>query len=145
MNNVILMGRLTKEPILKYTQAGQAYARMTLAIDKDLSKEKRAEFESANKPTADFIQVVAWGRLAESICRFTTKGLRLLIAGRIQAGSFKDKNGNTVFTTDVLAQSAEFIDWKEHRDNSSNSQGQGFDDDFSADFDPTSDDGRIPF
>lgn len=158
MNNVVLMGRLTRDPELRYVQTGgnTAVARFSLAVDKNLSREKRQEMESKGQPTADFINITAWGRLGETVAKYSGKGLRLLVNGRIQTGSY-EKDGERRYTTEVVAQSVEIIDWKDSNNsgsfNNSNSQASSadnyqapIDDDFeySADFDPTEDE-RIPF
>lgn len=158
MNNVVLMGRLTRDPELRYVQTGgnTAVARFSLAVDKNLSREKRQEMESKGQPTADFINVTAWGKLGETVAKYSGKGLRLLVNGRIQTGSY-EKDGERRYTTEVVAQSVEIIDWKDSNNsgsfNNSNSQASSadnyqapIDDDFeySADFDPTEDE-RIPF
>lgn len=160
MNNVVLMGRLTRDPELRYVQANgnTAVVRFNIAVDKNLSREKRQEMESRNQPTADFINCVAWGKLGENITKYTGKGLRVLVTGRIQTGSY-ERDGQRVYTTEVLANNIEFIDWKDGNNsnysnntssNSSSNNSDDFvppiDDDFeySADFDPT-EDKRIPF
>ena len=158
MNNVVLMGRLTRDPELRYVQTGgnTAVARFSLAVDKNLSREKRQEMESKGQPTADFINITAWGRLGETVAKYSGKGLRLLVNGRIQTGSY-EKDGERRYTTEVVAQSVEIIDWKDSNNsgsfNNSNSQASSannyqapIDEDFeySADFDPTEDE-RIPF
>lgn len=169
MNNVILMGRLTRDPELRYLQSGSggAVTRFTIAVDKALSKEKKQEMESRNQATADFINIVVWGKMGENCARYTQKGKRVLVSGRIQTGFYDDKDGKRVYTTDVVANNVEFIDWKDNNSSFSanqpsynNSQSQGsynnqsepdnqeeFNDEFEfgADFDPTNDDGRIPF
>lgn len=161
MNNVTLIGRLTKDPELRYLQGGNsgAVARFTIAVDKQLSREKKAEMESKNQPTADFINIVVWGKLGENVAKFTQKGKRVAITGRIQTGSYQAQDGSRRYTTDVVASNVEFIDWKDSNSSYSGNQG-GFDNsssqygpsddfggdfEFGADFDPTNDDGRIPF
>lgn len=165
MNNVVIMGRLTKDPDLRYVQVNgnTAVVRFNVAVDKNLSREKRQDMESRNQPTADFINCVAWGKLGENITKYTGKGLRVLVTGRIQTGSY-ERDGQRVYTTEVLANNIEFIDWKEGNNssysnnsnysntstNSLNNNSDNFvppiDEDFeySADFDPT-EDKRIPF
>lgn len=156
MNNVVLMGRLTRDPDLRYVQSSgnTAVARFSLAVDKQLSREKKQEMESRNQPTADFINCVAWGKLGETITKYSGKGLRVLVQGRIQTGSY-EKDGQRVYTTEVVVSSVEILDWKDSNSNnfnqsSSSSSNDDFvppiDDDFeySADFDPT-EDKRIPF
>ena len=115
MNNVTLIGRLTKDPELRYLQGGNsgAVARFTVAVDKQLSREKKAEMESKDQPTADFINIVVWGKLAENVTKFTQKGKRVAITGRIQTGSYQAQDGSRRYTTDVVASNVEFIDWKD--------------------------------
>ena len=99
MNNVILIGRLTDKPELGYTQSQKAMCRFTLAVD------RRTE-------GADFIRIIAWDRQAENIGRYLHKGSKCAVNGRIQTGSYKDKDGKTVYTTDVVATNVEFLDSK---------------------------------
>ncbi|MFM1539283.1 single-stranded DNA-binding protein [Helcococcus bovis] len=120
MNNTILMGRLSRDAELKYLQNNNmAVVRFNLAVNKNLSKEKKEELESKNQPTADFINCVAFGKIAETIAKYTQKGLRLLVNGRIQTGSY-EKDGQKVYTTDVLVSSVEFIDFKGDKENENN-------------------------
>lgn len=103
MNEVQLLGRLTKDP--EITTVGEkniSKAVFTLAVDRVGKKDE-----------ADFPRIVAWGNLAENIAKYVGKGGRIVIIGHIQTGSYKDKGGNTVYTTDVVADSANFIDFKE--------------------------------
>lgn len=150
MNNVILMGRLTKTPELRYLQgSNKAYVRINIACEKNLSKEKKQELEAKETATADFINCVGWGSTAENIAKYVDKGLRIVINGSIQSGSY-EKDGKRVYTTDVLIHSAEFIDWK--NSNNGIDQTQGYQDehnqtetfDYSSDYNPI-DDNRIPF
>ena len=163
MNNVSLIGRLTRDPELRYVQSGNAVARFSIAIDKPLSRERKQEMESQNQQTADFINIVVWGRMAENCSRFTGKGKRVGITGRIQSGSYLDNDGKRVYTTEVVANNVEFIDWKDQNDQGGYddySQGPGNtnfdqtrpaqgdssnDDFFGDDFEPIDGDERIPF
>lgn len=138
MNNVSLIGRLTREPEITLTQKGQEVTRFTLAVDKQLSKEKKQEMEARNQPTADFINCVAFGGSAKFIKQYLGKGNRASVVGRIQTGSYEAQDGTTRYTTDVIVNNVEPIDWANSND------GGGFNDDFSQPFaDET--DGRIPF
>lgn len=102
MNNVVLIGRLTKDPELRYLpQSETAVASFTLAVDRPLSKEK----------TADFIRIVAFGKTAELCERFLVKGRMVGVQGRIQTGSYKTQSGETRYTTEVYADRVEFLDW----------------------------------
>lgn len=98
MNNVVLIGRITAKPELNFTKDQMAITKFTIAVDRQ-SKDKGA----------DFIRVTAFGRRAESICRYMDKGRQIAIQGRIQTGSYKDKDGKTVYTTDVIVGNAEFL------------------------------------
>lgn len=117
MNKVILIGRLARDPDLRYLPSGNntAVARFTLAVDRGMSKEKRAEAEANDKPTADFISVTAWGKLAENCSRFLRKGMQTAVSGRIQTGSY-EKDGRRIYTTEVNANEVQFIEWPEDED-----------------------------
>lgn len=140
MNSVILLGRLARDPELRHTQGGTAVTNFTLAVDKGLSREKRQEFEAQGRPTADFIDIVAWGGTAELVANNLAKGLRVGVSGRIENGQYQDKDGKTVYTTSVNAFNVTMIDWKDDKSNS------GPADDFGAldNFHPASNE-NIPF
>lgn len=106
MNKVIIMGRLARDPEVHYTQGNEptAIARYTLAIDRRVKREC--------EQSADFIGVVAFGRAAEFIEKYCHKGVKLLVTGRIQTGSYTNKDGNKVYTTDVIAEDQEFCESK---------------------------------
>lgn len=104
MNNVILIGRLTKDPEIKYTRDQTAVATFTVAINR--GKDKNGEDRGA-----DFPRVVAYGRTAENCERYLAKGRLVGIQGRIQTGSYEHKDGYTVYTTDVIADRVEFLEW----------------------------------
>lgn len=99
MNNVILMGRLTRDPELKYSQAGKAYCRFKVAVNRDFNKDE-----------ADFINCLAFGKTAETIAEWLGKGRRIALQGRIQTGNYENKNGEKVNTFEVVADRFEFID-----------------------------------
>ncbi len=118
MNSVVLIGRLTKDPAVSYTQGSQmAVTRFTLAIDRPM----RA---GAEKQT-DFISVVVFGKQAENCGKYLAKGRMTAVSGRIQTGSYTNKEGRTVYTTDVVADRVEFLDWGNTQRNS-HSGGQDF-------------------
>ncbi|HHX68995.1 MAG: single-stranded DNA-binding protein [Miniphocaeibacter sp.] len=119
MNNVILIGRLTRDPELRYTAGtGIAMCRFTLAVDRGLSRDKKMEMEQKGQPTADFIGCIAWGKTAELVANYLSKGRQVAIQGRIQTSSYEGQDGNRVYRTDVVAERVEFI-------GSSPSAGQG--------------------
>ena len=101
MNNVTLIGRLTRDVELRYTPSQKAVARFTLAID-------RPTFQGEEKQ-ADFPSCTVWGRTAENMEKYTRKGSKVAVEGRIQTGSY-EKNGQTIYTTEVLANRVEFLD-----------------------------------
>ena len=103
MNNVVLMGRLTRDPELR--KAGEtSVTNFTLAVDRD-RKNKDGERET------DFIRVTVFGKQAETVCKWLSKGKRTMVQGRIQTGSYTDKDGNNRYTTDVIANRVQFIDF----------------------------------
>lgn len=140
-NIVMLIGRVATDLELRHTQSGQTNTSFTLAVDRGLSKDKKQEQEAKGYPTADFIRIVAWGKTAELAQRFLGKGLRVGVQGRIQTGSYINQQGQTVYTTDVVAERLEFIDFKEQGQGQSQSQNNP-DDDFIP-FDETG--GYVPF
>lgn len=110
MNSVSLMGRLTRDPELRYTANTQmANARFVVAVNRKLSKEKRQEAENNGYPTADFISCMAWGKTAENIGNYFHKGNRIAITGHIQTGSY-EKDGQRIYTTDVVVDSFDFVE-----------------------------------
>lgn len=104
MNSVVLVGRLTKDPEVRYSGEGTAVGRYTLAVDRRFKRE--------GQPTADFISCVVFGSGAEFAEKYLTKGMRIAVSGRIQTGSYKDKDGRTVYTTDVVVEAQEFAQSK---------------------------------
>lgn len=121
MNSVNLIGRLVREPELKYTQNGLAVLRFTVAVDRKLSKDKREEAERNNQPTADFISCTAFGKTAEVIANYHGKGSQIAVEGRIQTGSY-EKGGRTIYTTDVLVNSITFVGSKNNNSGGGNYQ-----------------------
>lgn len=102
MNNVTLIGRLTRDPEVRYTTGSQmAVARFTLAVDRPFKRD--------GEPTADFIPIVAFGKTAELCERYIAKGRQVAVEGRIQTGSYTNNDRNKVYTTDVIANRVEFI------------------------------------
>ncbi len=152
MNKVFIIGRITKDLDLKHTQTGKATVSFSLAVDKNLSRDKKKELEDAGRPTADFPRVVAWGYQAENLVRYCGRGSQVAIDGRIQTGSYEDRDGKMIYTTDIVADYVEFLS-KSNQDESkgnkrsttyqnNNNSDEGF---FEDDFSEIEDDGRIPF
>ncbi|PIC59080.1 single-stranded DNA-binding protein [Sporosarcina sp. P12(2017)] len=113
INRVVLVGRLTKDPELKYTQGGIAVCRFTLACNRPFKSE-------GGEQQADFIQCVAWRKQAENISNFLNKGSLAGVDGRIQTGSFEGQDGKRVYTTEVVADSTQFLEPKSSNTNNSN-------------------------
>ena len=107
MNKVILMGRLTKDPDVRYSQGNDpiCIARYRLAVD-------RRRRGNDNEQTADFISCVAFGKLGEHAEKYYHQGLRVLVSGRIQTGSYTNRDGQKVYTTDVIVEEQEFAESK---------------------------------
>ena len=107
MNKVILMGRLTKDPDIRYTQGNNsmAVARYTLAVDRRYKKD-------GEEQQADFISCIAFGKSAEFAEKYYHKGIKIVIEGRIQTGSYTNKDGQKVYTTDVVIDGQEFVESK---------------------------------
>lgn len=101
MNNVVLIGRLTRDPEVRYTSSQMAVCHFSIAVDRPRSQNK--------EQTADFIRITVFGKQAENCGRYLAKGRQVGIQGRIQTGSYKNKDGQTVYTTDVIANSVEFL------------------------------------
>ena len=108
MNKVILMGRLTRDPEVRYSQGenSTAIARYTLAVDRRFRRNNDGE------QTADFIGCVAFGRSAEFAEKYFRQGLKVIVTGRIQTGSYTNKDGQKVYTTDVVVEEQEFAESK---------------------------------
>lgn len=120
MNSASLMGRLTRDPELRYaSNTEMAILRFNVAVDRRLSKEKRMEAENNNQPTADFINCIAFGKTAEIIGQYFKKGNRIAITGHIQTGSY-EKDGQRIYTTDVVVDSFDFVE--SNKDNNSNQE-----------------------
>ena len=107
MNRVILMGRLTRDPEIRYSQgeSATAVARYTLAVDRRFNR-------NGDENNADFIGCVAFGKQAEFAERYLHKGIKMLVTGRIQTGSYTNKDGVRVYTTDVVVEDQEFAESK---------------------------------
>lgn len=108
MNSTILMGRLTKDPTITYTTDNKAVAKFTLAVDRI-------------GEGADFISCVAFGKTAEIVEKYITKGTKILLNGRIQTGSYTNKDNVKVYTTDVIANNIEFCESKKEQENTTDS------------------------
>jgi len=103
INRVVLVGRLTKDPELRYTPSGVAMARFTLAVNRTFSNQQ-------GEKEADFINCTVWRKQAENTANFLKKGSLAGVEGRIQTGSYEGQDGKRVYTTDVVADSVQFLE-----------------------------------
>lgn len=118
LNQVVLIGRLTKDPELRYTPSGVAVAQFNLAVDRDFTNQN-------GEREADFIPVVAWRQLAENVANYQRKGSRVAVTGRIQVRNYENNEGRKVYVTEVIAQHIQFLDPSNKQDGAqSNSQNQ---------------------
>jgi single-strand DNA-binding protein len=141
MNNVSLFGRLTRSIELHYTQGDNplAMCNLNVAVDRKFKKD--------GQPTADFINCKAFGKTAEFIEKYFDKGNRIGLTGSIQTGSYKNKDGNTVYTTDVIVDNVEFVESKASSGSTPNN-GRGIDVTGNEDFmkiEDNLDDSSLPF
>ena len=133
MNRVILMGRLTRDPEVRYSQGERtmAIARYTLAVDR---RGRRGQ--DGNDQSADFIQCVAFDRAGEFAEKYFRQGMRVLVSGRIQTGSYVNRDGQKVYTTDVVIDEQEFAESKAH-----SQQNNGYQQEPSCPYPPVNGDG----
>ena len=102
MNSIILIGRLTKDPELRYTQAGKAVCSFTLAVDRPYSGDKKE---------ADFINIVVWNKVGENCAQYLSKGRKVAVQGRLQIRNYEDDKGYKKYITEVVANSVEFLEF----------------------------------
>ena len=108
MNQVFLTGRLTKDPETRYTSGSQtAVCTFTLAVDRPTKQGEEKK--------ADFPRITVFGRQAENCEKYLSKGKKVAVQGRLQTGSYKNSQGQTVYTTDVVAERIEFLEWGEQK------------------------------
>ncbi len=121
MNKVILIGRLTADPNLRYTQNGTPVTTFTLAVDKPFAGED-------GKRGADFIDIVAWRKLAEVVAQNLTKGRLVAVEGRLQIRSYEDRNGVRRKAAEIVADQVKFLDYRRQDESQSEPTEPGFDD-----------------
>jgi len=138
MNRVMLVGRLTAKPELRYTGSNVPFSRFTVAVNRTFSNNN-------GERETDFINCVIWRKQAENVCNYLDKGSLVSVEGRIQTGSYDDKDGNKRYTTDVVADSVQFLESRSQAQNRSNDvtpydyQGDVPTNDVSVDEDPFAD------
>ena len=125
MNKVFLVGRLTRDPELRYTSSNLATMRCAIAVDRQFVRE-------GEERGADFINIVAFGNRAETMGKYLTKGSQIAVDGRIQTGSYDGQDGKKVYTTDVVVENFQFLDTKGSRNMDTNVSDVPSDNDFSS-------------
>ncbi len=130
MNRVILIGRMARDPELKFIQSGKAVATFSIAVNRSFSKEKEA----------DFFNVVVWGKTAENCANYLAKGRLVGLEGRLQSRSYEAQTGEKRYVTEVIADNVEFLEWGDKKQET-NSTGDFNYDEFQA----IDDDEDIPF
>nr|DAU91824.1 MAG TPA: Single strand binding protein [Caudoviricetes sp.] len=125
MNSVILIGRTTREVELRYTTSQTAVARFSLAVERPVKDGEKK---------ADFPNIIVFGKQAENCEKYLAKGRKVAVQGRLQTGSYEDKDGKRVYTTDVIAERVEFLEWanSDNHTEESQSEHQETVDDFKA-------------
>jgi len=127
MNSVNLVGRLTRDPEVRYTDGGTSIARFTTAVDR--------RFKTQDGQTADFINCIAFGKTSDFVEKYFKQGMKIGLVGRIQTGSYTNKDGAKVYTTEVVVENVEFVesktsgggqDYQSSRPEPSSATGDGF-------------------
>lgn len=103
LNRVVLIGRLTRDPELRYIPSGVSVTRFTLAVDRNYQKQQ-------GESSADFIPIVVWRALGENCAKYLTKGRLVAVSGRIQTGSYEAQDGSKRYTTEVVADEVQFLE-----------------------------------
>lgn len=112
MNLAVLIGRLVRDPELRYiAHTGTPVATFTLAVDRGLSKQKKQEAKSKGLPTADFINIVVWNKQAETVAQYLRKGKLAAVQGSIQTRSYEAKDGTRRYITEILANRVQILEW----------------------------------
>ena len=137
MNKVILIGRLARDPEIRYTQSGKAVASFVLAVNRQFGRA-----ENGNQPQADFIPIIAWEKLAEICGNNIRKGSQISVEGRMQVRSYDAQDGTKRYATEVVAKEIEFLGKKSDNQMENKSDGSS---DGAGQFGPTIPDEEIPF
>ena len=134
MNKVVLLGRLTRDPELRYTTSNVASASFTIAVNRNF-KNSEGSYD------ADFIPVIVWRGLAEMLCKHLKKGARVAVSGRIQTRSYDGNDGQKRYVTEVVADDASIIDW----DNGNQNSAQASDGEMLQGYTPEDYNDEVPF
>lgn len=149
MNKVFLSGNLTKDPEVRYTQSGMAYARMGIAVNRQYSSKNNTD----GQPTVDFFNLTSWGKTAEFCGRYLKKGSSVIVEGRIQNDNYEDKNGVKHYSVNINVDNIEFAGRKgsDGGDNSGNggnnygNSGGNYGNNSGSNYNDNSDDVDVPF
>ena len=114
LNRVVQVGRLTKDPELRRTGSGKAVASFTLAVERNFKRE--------GEPTADFLSVVCWGKVAENTANYCSKGSLVSVDGRLQTRNYENNQGQKVYVTEIVADSVQFIDTRRNGNTTTTTQ-----------------------
>lgn len=136
LNHISLMGRLTKDPVIRYTQSNIPVASFTLAVDRDMQSDKKA---------TDFIEIVAWNKTAEFVGKYFTKGQLVAVDGRLQIRPWTDRDGNKRTSAEVVANSVYFAEKKPSQSYGQLSQGESQEAGEFEELEEDEDDGDLPF
>lgn len=148
LNNIVIMGRLTRDPELRHTQSGTAVASFSLAVERDFSSRDGSERQT------DFIDVVAWRQTGEFVSKYFTKGQMACVSGRLQIRDWQDKDGNKRRSAEVVAENVYFADSKRQREGGEYDQRPSYGAQGDSAFAPAAgsgfaelddDDGELPF
>lgn len=123
MNRVILIGRLTRDPELRYSSSGTAICNFTLAVDREYNKEE-----------TDFIRCVAWRKMGETVANYVQKGRQVAVEGRLQVRKYEDQNGQKKTMTEVVCDKVHFISPRQKQDDSFDASNDTYDDPFGNSF-----------
>ena len=138
MNKVILIGRLTKDPEVRYTANNNTLVcSFSLAVNRNFKKD--------GQPDADFINIVAWGKTGEFCSKYFNKGQQVAVAGRIQTRNYDDKDGKKIYVTEVIAEEVHFADSKKDNSNSFDTGFNPITPNTNYEFMPVVDDTQLPF
>ena len=114
MNTVVMVGRLTRDPEIRYiASTGNAVTRFSIAVDRPVAKDAEV--------TADFFNVVVWGKRAETCANYLAKGRMVALRGRLQNNNYTDKNGVKQYSVEIIAEDVKFIDWGDKKTKADNS------------------------
>ncbi|MBP1309112.1 single-strand DNA-binding protein [Paenibacillus sp. 1182] len=116
LNRVILIGRLTKEPELRYTPSGVAVTQFTLAVDRPFTSQ-------GGEREADFLPIVTWRQLAETVANYTHKGNLVAVEGRVQVRNYENNEGKRVYVTEIVADNVRFLEGKRNSEGGNSAQG----------------------